>query len=239
MSEALYRYLFLRARPEWRALDDAERAAQKRELVAAVRGIGEPLRVACYSLVGTRSDADLLLWITAPSLEALQAAEARLAATRLYAACDRPHGYLAVTRRSQYLAGHAHEGSETQRREKGPLGKPYLFLYPFVKSRAWYALPARERGRMMATHFAIGHRYPDITIHTGYSFGIDDQEFVVAFEGDDPFRFVELVVELRDSEASSYTVRDTPAFTAARAEIEHALDLIDGTAVAEPMLPRG
>jgi chlorite dismutase len=236
VSQVLYRYLFLRARPEWRALPPSERSAQKRELADAIRDEAAPVRVHPYSLVGTRSDADLLLWSVADSLEELQQFESRLAGTTLYAASDRPHGYLAVTRPSQYVAAHTHLGSEALRTQKGPLGKPYLFVYPFVKTRAWYALPQKERTRMMAAHFAIGHRYPQIVIHTGYSFGIDDQEFVVAFEGEDPFAFVDLVAELRESEASSYTLRDTPAFTCVRARIELALDLIDGTVTAATLV---
>ena len=85
-----------------------------------------------------------------------------------------------------------------------------------VKTRAWYTLPRDERQRIMNEHIAIGHRYHDIQINTTYSYGLDDQEFVVAFEGDDPGEFLALVRELRDSESSSYTERDTPMFTCRR-----------------------
>ena len=111
----------------------------------------------------------------------------------------------------------------------GPVGDlPYLVVYPMTKKRSWYALPREERTRIMAAHFATGHRYPDIRIHTGYSFGIDDQEFVVAFEVPDVRRFVALVSDLRDTESSSYTERETPIFVGAAMPLAEALDHIDG-----------
>src|SRR5439155_9755267 len=108
----------------------------------------------------------------------------------------------------------------------------YLFVYPFDKKREWYRLPDEERARIMADHIAIGRRYPEITINTAYSFGIDDQEFVVSFEADDPGRFLELVQELRSSESSSYTLRDTPIFSCVAMSVARALDALDGAATA-------
>jgi chlorite dismutase len=97
-----------------------------------------------------------------------------------------------------------------------------------VKARAWYALPQPERQRMMSAHIATGHKYPGIKINTTYSFGLDDQEFVVAFEGDSPAEFLDLVMELRSAEASQYTQRDTPAFTAVAVSVRDALSLALG-----------
>ena len=107
---------------------------------------------------------------------------------------------------------------------------PYVVVYPMTKKRTWYALPHEERTRIMAAHFAVGHRYPDIRIHTGYSFGIDDHEFVVAFEVPDVRRFLALVADLRETEASSYTERETPIFVGAAMSLERALDHVDGAA---------
>ncbi len=223
----LYRYLTLAVTPEWRRLSDDERASQKRELVRATEMDG--VAVHAYSLVGTRADADLLLWIVADDLEGIRALETRLAATRLWTYSTRPYGYLAARRRSPYLGDHAHADSEQVRTEAGPLDdKAYVFVYPMVKKRSWYSLGSQERTRIMAKHFEVGHRYPDIRIHTGYSFGIDDQEFVVAFEADDPRRFLALVAELRETESSAYTESETPIFVGATMSLERALDQIDG-----------
>jgi chlorite dismutase len=231
----LYRYLTLAVSPEWRRLAERERAAQKREFAsAAATGAA---RVHAYSLVGTRADADLLLWFVGDDLDVLRDLEQRLAATALWSFSTRPYTYLAARRRSQYIAGHEHAGSEHARGSVGPVGDmPYVIVYPMTKKRAWYALPHEERTRIMAAHFAAGHRYPDIRIHTGYSFGIDDQEFVVSFEVPDVRRFLSLVADLRETEASAYTERETPIFVGAAMPLERALDAIDGTTVREAVV---
>ena len=99
-----------------------------------------------------------------------------------------------------------------------------------VKQRRWYGLPDEERRRIMKSHIEVGRRYPEITINTSYSFGLDDQEFVVAFEGDDPGEFLDLVQELRPTESSAYTERETPIFTCVAMSVRKALDALDGTA---------
>ena len=224
----VYRYLTLALPSEWRRLPVRERDEQRAELAAAAASVTEA-RIHAYSLVGTRADADVMLWLVADDLEGIRAAEGRLAATRLWAWSTRPYAYLAARRRSQYLAGHEHAGGEASRGTPGPVGDlPYVVVYPMTKKRSWYALPAAERGRIMAAHFATGHRYPDIRIHTGYSFGIDDQEFVVAFETEDVRRFIALVAELRETESAAYTEKETPIFVGARMTLREALDAVDG-----------
>lgn len=223
----LYRYLTLAVAPEWRRLDERERAAQKDEFA---RAASHPsVHVHAYSLVGTRADADLLLWSVADDLDALRDLEQRLASTALWSYSTRPYAYLAARRRSPYLGSHDHAGSEHVRGSAGPVGDlPYLVVYPMTKKRAWYALPPQERTRIMGAHFAVGHNYPDIRIHTGYSFGIDDQEFVVTFEVPDVRRFLALVADLRETESSAYTEKETPIFVGAAMPLERALDAIDG-----------
>jgi chlorite dismutase len=224
----LFRYLTLAVSNEWRRLDERQRDDDKAEFAAAARSSG--VAVHAYSLVGTRADADLLLWIVADDLDAIRGWEARCASTRLWAWSSRPYAYLAARRPSPYLGGHRHVEGEAER-PAGPVGDlPYLVVYPMTKKRSWYALPREERTRIMGAHFATGHRYPDIRIHTGYSFGIDDQEFVVAFEVPDARRFVALVSDLRDTESSAYTERETPIFVGAAMPLALALDQIDGAA---------
>jgi chlorite dismutase len=222
----LYRYLTLAVSNEWRRLDERRRNEDKAEFASAAMSGG--VVVSAYSLVGTRADADLLLWVTADDLSAIRAWEARCAGTRLWSWSSRPYAYLASRRPSPYLGGHRHDGGEAER-PAGPVGDlPYLVVYPMTKKRSWYALPREERTRIMAAHFATGHKYADIRIHTGYSFGIDDQEFVVAFEVPDVRRFVALVSDLRDTESSSYTERETPILVGAAMPLTDALDHVDG-----------
>jgi chlorite dismutase len=124
------------------------------------------------------------------------------------------------------------EYSDESRLEVRPANGKYLFVYPFVKTRAWYALPADERWRIMQEHIKLGREYPSVDLNTSYSFGLDDQEFVVAFETDEPADFLDLVQRLRTTEASRFTVRDTPSFTCIACSLERALNALDGEPVA-------
>lgn len=221
------RYAFFRVRPEWRLRSPEERAADRAEVVAVVRDIASRPGVILrsYSLVGTRGDADFLLWVVSDDLDVFHELSARLNRTRMAAWLETPYHYFAMTKRSQYVERHRHEGQEgaSDRLVVLPAQRRYLFVYPFVKTRAWYRLPPEERQRQMAEHIAMGHRYPSVKINTTYSFGLDDQEFVVAFESDSVADFLDLVQEMRGSEASTHTVRDTPSFTCIAMDIEAAL----------------
>jgi chlorite dismutase len=222
----LFRYLTIAVSPEWRRRPETERQRDKREFADAVASCG--VAAHAYSLVGTRSDAEILLWLVADDAADLRTAESRLAATTLWAWSARPYAYLAARLKSRYLGEHETVATE-HRASAGPVGdKPYLVLYPMTKKRSWYALPLAERTRIMAGHFAVGHRYPEVRIHTGYSFGIDDHEFVVAFEAPDPRDFLALVADLRETESSAYTERETPIFVGAAMPLAEALDHIDG-----------
>ena len=97
-----------------------------------------------------------------------------------------------------------------------------------MKIRPWYALSEDERQRAMDEHIRIGAEFATIHNHTTYSFGIDDQEFMTAFECDEPADFMHLMLTLRDSEASRYTERDTPIFVGQMMPIRAALDRLDG-----------
>ena len=111
------------------------------------------------------------------------------------------------------------------RRSSRGRGK-FVFVYPFVKSRDWYLAPQEDRQEVMDEHIWVGNKYPTVKLNTTYSFGIDDQDFVVAFEGDYPEDFVDLVMELRETQGSKYTVRDTPIVTGIKGTIEEVLETL-------------
>jgi chlorite dismutase len=130
-----------------------------------------------------------------------------------------------MTKRSVYVGKNA-RGAHDPRLVIAPSDRKYLFVYPFVKTRPWYALPLEERKRMMNEHIRMGLKYPSVSINTTYSFGMDDQEFVVAFETDELADFLDLVQDLRETEASSYTLRDTPMFTCVAQPLDEILEAI-------------
>jgi chlorite dismutase len=113
----------------------------------------------------------------------------------------------------------------------------YLIVYPMWKKREWYRLPAEERMRVMRDHIEVARRFTGIETNTAYSFGLDDQEFVVAFDADDPAEFLDLVQELRATESSAYTAWETPIFTCLRLSVERALDALDGEHAARASDP--
>ena len=222
------KYTFLKVDPAWRRLDPDERARHKREFLAACEDFASERLLRAFSLMGTRGDADLLLLSQATNLERIHELHVVLAQSGLMQWCETPYSYLAMTKPSEY--------SDESRLEVRPAHARYLFVYPFVKTREWYRLPPDERGRVMREHIAVGRQYPQIDLNTSYSFGLDDQEFVVAFETDDPGAFLDLVQRLRTTEASAYTKRDTPTFTCVSMSVERALNALDGEAlVAEPL----
>lgn len=226
MRRQVVKYVFYEVDPAWRRLGAEEKEQGKKEFQAAVERHAARCTIRPYSLVGLRGDADFMLWVVSDTLEPQEALGADVFRTGLGKYLHMPYSFLAMTRRSIYVDAHSHPGSEGSRVTIQPSDAPYLFVYPFVKTRAWYRLPKAERQRMMDEHIGVGHKYPSVKINTSYSYGIDDQEFVVAFEADDPATFLDLVMELRDSEASAYTERDTPAFTCLARSLPEILEAI-------------
>jgi chlorite dismutase len=216
------KFTFIKVSPEWRRLDPEERAQHKREFAAACREFGEDHLLRAYSLVGTRGDTDLMVRALAPTLEPIHELHVLLNQSGLMSYAQISHSYLAMTKESVY----SEEPTPLQPRP-GSDAK-YLIVYPMWKKREWYLLAPEERMRIMRGHIETGKRYSGIDINTAYSYGLDDQEFVVSFNADEPGEFLDLVQELRSTESSAYTESETPIFTCISASTERALDALDG-----------
>ncbi len=221
-------FTFYKVDPAWRRLPHEEREAGKAEFAEVVNRYSSRMMVRPYTLFGIRGDVDFMLWKVSDVLEDFQRMASELARTGLGKWLSVPYCFLSMTKRSIYIAHHRHEGQDGTRLKVSPGGAKYLFVYPFVKTRAWYALPFDERQRMMDVHIDVGHKFPTVKLNTTYSFGLDDQEFVLAFESDHPEDFLDLVMELRETEASQYTLRDTPIFTCISGNINEVLDSLGG-----------
>jgi chlorite dismutase len=218
------KYTFLKVDPAWRRLPESERAQHKREFLAACEDFGADHLLQSFSLVGTRADAELLLVMEAENLDRIHEFHVVLGQSGLLKWAEQPYSFLGLRKTSEY----SDEARTMPRRFKGR----YLFVYPFVKRRDWYALPADERWRVMQDHIRVGREYPQVDNHTTYSFGVDDQEFVVAFDTDDAAAFLDLVQRLRTTEASAWTERDTPSFTCLNVSLERAVNALDGAPIA-------
>src|SRR5436305_14092258 len=215
-------YSFYRVDPEWRRLPVEERQAGKDAFAEVVEDFADRYaELRTYTTTGVRADTDFFFWKITQRYEDLGELGTALNGTPLAGYLETPYSYLATTKASQYT-------SARRARKITPRQSPYLVVYPFVKIRPWYALPEADRQRAMDEHIRIGGEHPTIHNHTTYSFGIDDQEFMTAFECDEPADFMHLMPTLRESEASWYTERDTPIFVGQLLEIRAVLDRLDG-----------
>jgi chlorite dismutase len=218
-------FTFYRARPEWRLLDEAAKASARAEFAAVAGEFRGQLLMHAYSIAGLRANADFMIWRIGYSLDPVQEMTARLNRTVLGRYLEATQSFLSMTKRSMYIDKDNPEHVE-DRLHIVPGQSKYLFVYPFVKTRQWYALPVEERQGMMDEHIRIGSKYQSVKLHTTYSFGLDDQEFVVAFETDEPADFLDLVQELRETKASSYTLRDTPMYTCRQRTLAECLEML-------------
>ena len=230
------RFAFYKLDSAWRRLSAERQASSKIEFGQTIESFTGRLLLRPYGLVGIRGDCDFLLWQVAENLDSLVALQTALNGTDLGAYLTAPYSYLAMTRRSIYEF--PEDPGQPSRLVIRPSEARYLFVYPFIKTRPWYMLPKAERQAMMDEHVRVGRKYPTIRLNTTYSYGLDDQEFIVAFEGDDPAEFLDLVMELRESKASSYTLRDTPTFTCVQMSLWDMLDTLGGAGSVQALARR-
>lgn len=214
-------YIFFKLDPLWRRLPDEERERGKREFLKAAEKHSADMLLRSFSLMGLRADADFMLWRIGYDLDAFEEMTAALMKSGLGNYLTIAYSYFALSRRSIYVGEHT-PGFEN-RTHIIPGEGEYLFVYPFVKTREWYGLPVEERQRMMNEHMQIGRKHYPVKNNTGYCFGIDDYEFILSFEAETPEKFQNLMMELRESEASSYTELDTPIFTCRRRPLQDIL----------------
>jgi chlorite dismutase len=222
MSGQYVAYTFYRVDPAWRRLPIEERSAGKDAFAEIVEDWSVRIdSLRAYTTTGVRADADFFLWKITTRYQDLGELGAALNATPIAGWLETTYSYLATTKASQYTKAR-------RARKVVPKGSPYLVVYPFVKVRPWYSLSPADRQRAMDEHMRIGAAFETIYNHTTYSFGIDDQEFMTAFECDEPADFMHLMLTLRETEASRYTERDTPIFVGQYIDIRTALDALDG-----------
>jgi chlorite dismutase len=229
------KFTFFKVAPEWRRLDAIDRDAQIAELAEVVESWASRNLIRCYSTVGTRGDVDFMIWQVSYELEDLQQMAGELLGTALGGYLTTPHSYLSMTKHSAYVEKYAGPGQDRATRlSLAPGEHKYLFVYPLTKMREWYGLPAEERQAIMNQHIAVGASYPSVKLNTTYSFGIDDQEFTLAFESDIPGDFLDLVQELRASTSSAYTLSDVPIFTCIAAS---ARGMLEALAISRSAVP--
>ncbi|HVT90897.1 MAG TPA: chlorite dismutase family protein [Tepidisphaeraceae bacterium] len=217
-------FAFFKLDPAFRRLHEGERRLARQEFIASLNEHRSGMICLTYSTAGLKADCDFLLWRISMTPDDFQAQTQAINKTRIGGYLTMPFSFLAMTKRSMYIDKVDPFHTAESRTHIIPGKRKYLFIYPFVKTRDWYLLPLEQRQEIMDVHIRVGNKYPSVKLNTTYSFGLDDQDFVVAFESDEPKDFLDLVMELRETQSSKYTLRDTPIFTCVQMPIEQVLD---------------
>jgi chlorite dismutase len=204
-SSPLYlNFSFFKVDPKWRWLNEIGKEEAAKEFSSLIEVANTKMKVRTYSTLGLRDDAEFLLWMISDSVEKMQILTSKTYSTVLGKYLELSQMYLSASRPSIY-SNKIIPGFAT---DEQPM--KYTIVYPFVKSREWYLLPYEDRQKMMDEHIAVGRKFPQIRLNTSYSFGIDDQDFMLAFETNDLMIFQDLIIQLRETQVSKYIVRDTP-----------------------------
>ena len=207
-----FNFSFFKVDPKWRWMADLAKEESAKEVENIIRNSGINFR--SYSTLGLRDDAEFMLWFSSESVEEIQEVMSKIYLTVFGKYIFPTHVYLSNTRPSLYAkstAGHGWLAGEEQ--------KKYAIVYPFIKTREWYLLPLEKRKELMDEHIKVGQRYPEVTLNTTYSFGIHDQDFMLAFETERLDKFQDLIMELRETRVSAYIKVDTPMIVCVKKDI--------------------
>ena len=207
-----FNFSFFKIDPKWRWMADLAKEESAKEVDNVLRNSGIKLRT--YTTLGLRDDADFLFWFASKSVEEIQDAISKLYLTVFGKYITPSLVYLSYTRPSIYA-----KKGKTISFVAGNEPKKYVAVYPFTKTREWYLLPRAQRQKMMNEHIDLGKKYPQIILNTTYSFGIHDEDFMLAFETDDLRDFQNLIMDLRETKVSTYVKVDTPMIVCVKKDI--------------------
>ena len=211
-GQYFFNFSFFKIDSKWRWMADLAKEESAREVENIIRNSG--IKFRSYSTLGLRDDSDFLFWFAAKSVDEIQNVISKLYLTVIGKYITPAQVYLSCTRSSIY----AKKGL-TLSFVDGTEPKQYVVVYPFTKTREWYLLPRQQRQQMMEEHINVSQKYPGIILNTTYSFGIDDQDFMLAFETDDLRDFQNLIMDLRETKVSAYVKVDTPMIVCVKKDI--------------------
>ena len=210
-------FSFFKVDPKWRWLNEIGKEEAAKEFENLLEVANTKMKVIPYSTIGLRSDADFMLWMIADTIEKMQILTSKIYFTVLGKYIEPSQIYLSSSRKSIY-SNQVKSGFMTN---QNPL--KYNIVYPFIKSREWYLLPFEKRKKMMEEHIEVGRKFPNIRLNTSYSFGIHDQDFLLAFETDNLNDFQNLIMQLRETKVSKYVVKDTPMIVCIHKNMEQVI----------------
>ena len=207
-----FNFAFFKVDPKWRWMADLAKEESAKEVENVINNSGIMFR--CYSNLGLRDDADFLFWFAAKTIEEIQTVIEKIYKTVFGKYITPSRTYLSCTRPSLYVQEQKAHGFVT-----GNEPKKHVVVYPFTKTREWYLLPKEKRQEIMDEHIEVSKKYPQIVLNTTYAFGIHDEDFMLAFEVDDIRDFQDLIMELRETQVSTYVKNDIPMIVCVKKEI--------------------
>ncbi|MGD1835786.1 MAG: chlorite dismutase family protein [Nitrososphaeraceae archaeon] len=197
-------FSFFKVDPKWRWLNEIGKDEAAKEFEKLLEVANTKMKIITYSNIGLRTDADFMIWMISDSIEKIQILTSKIYTTILGKYIEHSMIYLSCSRPSAY----SNNVTPNFMTNKKPL--KYNIVYPFIKSRDWYLLSFEKRKKMMDEHIKVGKKFPNVKLNTSYSFGLDDQDFMLAFETNELKDFQDLIIQLRETEVSKYVVKDTP-----------------------------
>ncbi len=202
-------------------LKDSAESATEQEIkeFAGTVSKSSGVKVNTYKTVGLKAGSRAMLWVQSEQPEDIQNLATALMHTSLGAKLSISHVLFGMVRPSQYVNRATSQEQAIQEDNRGK----YLVIYPFTKTKEWYLLSQEKRREMMGGHIRVGHTFKSVRQLLVYSFGLDDNEFVVSYETESLGDFQSLVMELRSTETRLYTQNDTPVFVCVYAPLEEAL----------------
>lgn len=207
-----FNFSFFKIDPKWRWMADLAKEESAKEIEQVIRN--SKIKCRTYSTLGLRDDAEFLIWFASESIEEIQGVISKIYTTVFGKYIVPSHVYLSSTRPSIYA-----KTGRALSFVAGEEPKKYAIIYPFIKTRDWYLLPLEQRKKMMDEHIDVGHKFPQVSLNTTYSFGIHDEDFMLAFESDDLHAFQDLIMELRETQVSKYIEKDTPMIVCVKKDI--------------------
>lgn len=208
MNRGFHSFIFFDLKNYAISFSGKKSAAARNEFLKVINK-NKKIRVWTYTTLGFKPDTRFMLWVEGVSPEIIQDFISELLHTGIGKNLKITLTLFGMVGESNYVkrpTGQEQAIGETKRRK-------YLIIYPFTKTAQWYLLPEEKRKKLMGEHIRVGHAHLNVRQLLLYSFGIDDQEFIVSYEVDDLADFQKLVYQMRATEVRKYTLRDTPIFT--------------------------
>ena len=211
-NQYYFNFSFFKVDPKWRWMADLAKEESAKEVENVINNSGIMFR--SYSNLGLRDDADFLFWFAAKSVEEIQTIIEKIYKTVFGKYILPSRTYLSCTRPSLYVQEQKAHGFVT-----GNEPKKHVIVYPFTKTREWYLLPKEKRQEIMDEHIEVSNKYPQVVLNTTYSFGIHDEDFMLAFEVDNIRDFQDLIMELRETQVSTYVKNDIPMIVCVKKDV--------------------